>query len=125
MDRPEDVAWKLRTLLDGKARLDSENSDGLWLEKVVKPDNTIETLLLLECGGVGIGLRLRKAQQRAKELSVPLRVINGIEGADNWISGRKQAGQPGISPVRMMTLLEMDVWLEKNYPRRKHFAVSN
>lgn len=120
MDTAEDIAWELRTLLNGKARLDSENSDGVWLEKVVNPDNTVETLLLLECGGMGIADRLRKAQRRARELGVPLKVINGVSGAANWAASGSENRK---APVSMMTLEQMDVWLERHYPRRKFFSV--
>lgn len=117
----EDVAWELRTALTGKLRLEPETGDGLWLERAVSADNQTQTLLLLECGGMGIADRLRRGQKRAKELGVPLRVINGIAGANSWVDGLNPKQR--VSPVKMMTLVEMDCWLEKNYPRRKFFSV--
>lgn len=101
--------------------MEPETGDGLWLERAIGSSGKIETLLLLECGGMGVADRLRRGQKRAKELGVPLKVINGIAGVNSWVDGLNQ--KPRLSPVRMMTLNEMDSWLERNYPRRKLFAV--
>lgn len=120
MDRQEDLAWELRGSAPEGVRFESETSDGVWLEKVIVNGNEIKEVLLLECGGAGIADRLRKANRRAKELGVPLKVVNGMNGVGNWSLG---SGKKRLEPVPMMTLDEMDRWLERHYPRRKFFSV--
>lgn len=125
MERAEDVAWHLRGLLDSKYRLDYVGKQGCWIDKLTDKTNTPLAVVLIECGGVGVADRLRESHRRAKELGVPLKVLNGSQAAGDWAASLKSATsdkshrpqkQP---PVRWLDMAEMDSWLERFYPRRK------
>lgn len=122
----DDIAWSLRKAMgrDSRFRFDTETDDGCWLEKVTDEGNRVYMVLLLETGGLGIANRLRLAHKRAGQLNVPLKVVNGIQAAEDWAHGfRSENGNKPERhrkpPVRFMDLDEMDEWLDRHYPRRR------
>lgn len=125
MERPEDVAWYLRGVIGDRWRLDYIGRPGMWLDKLTAKDNKVETLVLVECGGLGVAERLRDAGRKARELGVPLKVINGSRAAGDWGASLKAEGglkpesRKRVPPVRWLDMEEMDAWLERFYPRRK------
>lgn len=109
-----------------KLRLDNENRNGVWLEKLTDIKNRVHTLVLIETGGLGIAQRIKSAQSRAKELGVPLKILNSSSAADDWVFGirsEKQQGEGQPSrrppPVRWLDGPEMTAWLERHYPRKR------